>query len=58
MSSASNGNSKSKNIDIFTDSILKTLEMKKFNSLLKAGVAHLDRKQNNEVTILQSCRNI
>ena len=42
MSSASNGNSKSKNIDIFTDSILKTLEMKKFNSLLKAGVAHLN----------------
>ena len=40
-SSASNETSKSKNIFIFSDSILKTLKMKKFNSMLNDGEAHI-----------------
>ena len=39
-SSASNDNSKPKNIVVLSDSILKTLQMKKFNSLLNGRVAH------------------
>ena len=39
-SSASNNNSKPKNIVVLSDSILKTLQMKKFNSLLNGRVAH------------------
>ena len=41
-SSASNGNSKPKIIVIFLDSILKTLQIKRFNSLQNGGVAHLN----------------
>ena len=40
-SSAINDNSKPKSIVIFSASILKTLQMKKLNSLLNVGVTHL-----------------
>ena len=40
--SASNDNSQSKNIFIFSDSFSKTLQMKKFNSMLNRIVAHLN----------------
>ena len=40
--SASNDNSQPKNIFIFSDSFSKTLQMKKFNSMLNGIVAHLN----------------